>query len=218
VNSIGFARREHPFALLRRMAQNRGSNVEQCEFCSVPLEAGHRHLLEIAKRKIICSCNGCALRFDNVIGRYKLVPRDTRRLDHFQISDVTWAALSLPIELAFFFHSTAAAKIVAMYPSPAGATESLLPLANWEALVVDNPVLSQMQPDVETLLVNRLRNAREYFIAPIDVAFELVGLIRLHWRGFSGGDHVWQELDRFFSRLRQDSGSAGGMRVEAAHA
>jgi hypothetical protein len=217
MNSISSARPQHPFAMLRRMAQPR-ANVEQCEFCSLPLESGHRHLLELATRKIVCACNACALRFDNVIGRWKLVPRDTRRLDNFQITDVSWAALSLPIELAFFFRSTAARKIIAMYPSPAGATESLLPLANWEALVADNPALSRMEPDVETLLVNRLKDAREYFIAPIDVAFELVGLIRLHWRGFSGGDRVWQELDAFFSRLRQNSSSAPETRREAAHA
>jgi hypothetical protein len=60
-----------------------------------------------------------------------------------------------------------------------------------------------MRPDVETLLVNRVKETREYFVAPIDLCFELVGLIRIHWRGFSGGEEVWREIDRFFSRLKE---------------
>jgi hypothetical protein len=105
-----------------------------------------------------------------------------------------------------------------MYPSPAGATESLLTLANWEALMADNPALAEMQPDVETLLANRLHGGSEYYLAPIDVCFELVGLIRLHWRGFSGGDKVWQEMERFFARLRENSLVTPEIRREASRA
>jgi hypothetical protein len=42
---------------------------------------------------------------------------------------------------------------------------------------------------------------REYYVVPVDVCFELIGLIRLHWRGFSGGDKVWEEVERFFAKL-----------------
>lgn len=92
--------------------------------------------------------------------------------------------------------------MTAMYPSPAGATESLLPLTAWSTLVADNPVLGQLESDVEALLVNRVGESREYFLAPIDACYELVGLIRMHWRGLSGGEAVWQEISRFFSRLK----------------
>ena len=43
--------------------------------------------------------------------------------------------------------------MTAFYPSPAGATESLLPLTAWEEIVRENPALREMQPDVEALLV-----------------------------------------------------------------
>jgi uncharacterized protein DUF5947 len=89
----------------------------------------------------------------------------------------------------------------ALYSSPAGATESLLPLAAWNSLAERNPQLGTMQPDVEAFLVNRVGTKREYYVVPIDVCFELVGLIRLHWRGLSGGDVVWQEVENFFARL-----------------
>jgi len=175
---------------------------EACEFCSLSLPPSHRHLVEVAAHRIVCACDACALRFDNVIGRWKLIPRDSRRIDSFRMTDAQWESLSLPIGLAFFSLSTATGKVTAMYPSPAGATESLVPLSNWAALVEQNVALAQMQPDVEALLVNRLKERREYFLAAIDTCYELVGIVRLHWRGFSGGDRVWDELDRFFERLR----------------
>jgi hypothetical protein len=92
--------------------------------------------------------------------------------------------------------------VIAYYPSPAGATESLLPLAAWDSLLKQNAALGEMQADVEALLVNRAGNARDYFIAPIDKCYELVGTIRMHWRGLSGGEEVWRKIDEFFSQLK----------------
>ena len=48
---------------------------------------------------------------------------------------------------------------------------------------------------MQALLVNRVRGARRQWIVPIDECYALVGLIRTHWRGFTGGAEVWQELD-----------------------
>jgi hypothetical protein len=191
---------------LRRLAKKQ-SQVEQCEFCSLIIHPGHRHLLEIETRKVVCVCDPCALRFENVIGRWKLIPRDAIALPQFNLADAEWEGFALPINLAFFFRSTPANKIVAMYPSPAGATESLLPLEAWGALAEANPVLQQMQPDVEALLVNRMGTSREYYIAPIDRCFELVGIIRSRWRGFSGGTDVWAKIGKFFGQLKFAAGN-----------
>lgn len=180
--------------------------VERCELCSASLAQQHRHLLETASRKIACACDACALRFQNVIeGRFKLIPRDIRALPNFQIADADWDALALPINLAFFFYSSGSGKMTAMYPSPGGATESLLPLRAWETLAARNSALSRLQPDVEALLANRVGVNRAYFIAPIDKCYELVGTIRAHWKGLSGGEEVWREIDKFFARLQQSA-------------
>jgi hypothetical protein len=45
----------------------------------------------------------------------------------------------------------------------------------------------------------------EYYIAPIDECYKLVGLIRTNWRGLSGGTEVWIEIGRFFAELRSKS-------------
>ena len=103
--------------------------------------------------------------------------------------------------MAFFFHSTAAGRVQAFYPSPMGPTESLLGLEAWAELERANPVLGTLAPDVEALLVNRARGARGHWIVPIDECYALVGLIRTHWRGFTGGAEVWEELARFFETL-----------------
>ena len=126
-------------------------------------------------------------------------------LRDFQISDADWENFALPINLAFFFYSTPNERTIALYPSPAGATESLLPLPAWESLVRQNPILNSMQKDVEALLVNRVDGKRDYFLAPIDKCFELVGTIRTHWRGLSGGEEVWREIEKFFARLNANA-------------
>ncbi len=111
--------------------------------------------------------------------------------------------LRLPIDLAFFLRNSSAGRVIAFYPSPAGPTESLLSLEAWDDIVRNNPVLTDLQSDVEALLVNRIRDNREYYIAPLDECYKLTGLIRIHWRGFSGGDEAWRQIDQFFASLRE---------------
>jgi hypothetical protein len=92
-----------------------------------------------------------------------------------------------------------------MYPSPAGATEPLLSLESWGEIVAQNKAIQSIEPDVEAFLVNRIGSATEYFIVPIDECYRLVGLIRMHWRGLSGGAEVWKEVHQFFNYLRSIS-------------
>ena len=87
----------------------------------------------------------------------------------------------------------------------------MLSLEGWEQLVADNPLLGRLEPDVEALLINRIGGARDHYIAPIDRCFELVGLIRISWRGLSGGQEVWDRIANFFAELR----SAATVRVRA---
>jgi len=196
---------ENVFATLRRFTRPRPT-LKRCELCSAGLALEHRHLLEMSNSRIVCACDGCALRFQAVLdGRFRLIPRGVRALPDLNWTDVEWETLALPINLAFFFQSTPGKRSKAIYPSPAGATESLLPLSAWDSLVAHNLSLVSMEPDVEALLVNRVGTKREYYLAPIDVCFELVGLIRVHWRGFSGGEVVWEEIDKFFSRLQTEA-------------
>jgi hypothetical protein len=126
-------------------------------------------------------------------------------LEGFQISDAQWESLRIPVGMAFFCYSTPAQRVVACYPSPMGATEALLELRTWGELEESNPMLKALQHDVEALLVNRARGARQYFVVPIDECSRLVGIIRIHWKGLGGGQVVWQEIRRFFAALKERS-------------
>lgn len=196
---------DETFTTLRRFIRPREA-VEQCELCSVGLAPEHGHLFELQKREIRCACDACAFLFSNSAdGRFLRIPRDASYLTDFQISDQEWNGLYLPIQLAFLFWSTSENRVVAMYPSPAGAMESLLRLDAWNDIAEENPVLKTMRPDVEALLVNRTGDRREYYIAPIDACYKLSGLIRMNWRGLSGGSEVWSEIDAFFASLKARS-------------
>jgi len=58
------------------------------------------------------------------------------------------------------------------------------------------------------LLVYRRDTAYECFLAPIDACYELVGHVRINWKGFDGGQEAWEAIDAFFDRLRRRSRSA----------
>jgi len=192
---------------------------EQCELCGARIGAEHRHLLDVRSRELKCACGACKVLFDRPAAggdHLRLVPDRRRWIEDFELDDVAWAELRIPVDMAFFFFSTPAERVVAFYPSPMGATESLLELDTWQALADANPVLGTMERDVEALLVNRARGARQHFLVPIEDSYDLVGLIRTRWRGLGGGQEVWREIDAFFERLRARSATVTGNPEEAA--
>ena len=176
---------------------------ERCELCSTSLTPLHPHLLDPHQHQIICSCEACAMLFSGQpSARYLRVPRRIRAITNFRMPDLEWESLMIPINLAFFVYDGQAHKTSAMYPSPAGAIESSLSLDSWTQITAGHSVLGSMQPDVEAFLVNRVTAVHEYYIVPIDECFRLVGIIRMYWRGLSGGAEVWQEIARFFLDLK----------------
>jgi hypothetical protein len=177
---------------------------ERCELCSAPLPAEHRHLVDLESRQLLCACRACSLLFDRRAaggGHYRLVPDRRLRVDDFALDELTWEQLRIPVDMAFFFYSSAAGRVMAFYPSPMGATESRLELTAWEKVSLANPLLETMEADVEALLVNRAQDQRGHWLVPIDDCYRLVAVIRTRWRGFSGGKEVWLEIGRFFEDL-----------------
>jgi Family of unknown function (DUF5947) len=191
------------FAVLRKFVRQRAA-AERCEMCSIELPRVHEHLVDISNRQMTCACQACAILFSGKANpRYRRVPRRIRYLSEFQLTDAQWESLLIPIGMAFFFNSSAAGKVIALYPSPAGATESLLDFESWDEIRRSNPVLDEMEPDTEALLVNRVRGSSEYYLLPIDECYKLVGLIRTNWHGLSGGTQMWEAIGNFFTELKE---------------
>jgi Family of unknown function (DUF5947) len=179
--------------------------VEKCEVCGSSLSEDHRHLLELGERRILCACEPC-IAMRSGVDNYCPVGTRTLWLDDFDFPDELWAAFQLPIGLAFFLRSTGTNTVVALYPSPAGATESELHLESWEALVARNPILEQLDSDGEALVVNRMTDPPEHAIVPIDECYRLVGLIKSNWTGISGGNAISDAVPLFFQHVRRKAG------------
>jgi hypothetical protein len=186
---------------------------ERCEMCGEVVADEHSHVAKLDDRRLLCVCRACYLLFTRegaAGGRYRAVPDRYARMPGFVLRSEQWERLQIPVDLAFFFQQSDLGSFVACYPSPGGATESLLDLDTWTEVIAANPALAQLAPDVEAVLVRRNGTDFECFQTPIDACYELVGIVRTHWLGFHGGEEVWRRIDEFFDDLRRRSGKAGG--------
>jgi hypothetical protein len=207
---VAARRRTQALARMRTLAQTGATSKaagprtpaqERCDLCNTTIPDDHRHLIQLEERRIVCACEPCwALHSGDAAYR----PTGTRTLwlERFACDDQTWGLFQIPIGLAFFMRSSVTGGIVAFYPSPAGATESELSLEAWDALVVLNPVLAELEPDGEALVVNRLSAPHQHVIAPIDDCYALVGVIKSRWEGISGGDALKEAVPAFFESMR----------------
>jgi hypothetical protein len=198
------------------LADDQREDGERCELCGAPIEAAHRHVLDLDRRQVLCSCRPCSLLFDRraaARGRLRRVPDRPRALAGFALDPATWAALDIPVDIAWFVRAqspvgggqdplgSGGPGVRAYYPSPLGPTESQLKLSAWSDLQAANPALAAMAPEVEALLVNRTEHHPGVWVAPITDCYRLVALMRTGWTGFSGGGAIWAQLDRFFDEL-----------------
>ena len=111
---------------------------------------------------------------------------------------------------------------MAFYPGPAGATESELPLGAWDRIVDANPVLAHARArrrGADRADAGPAAARCRRFLVPIDRCYELVGALRLVWRGFDGGQEARALLDAFFadlaarSRPAREDGAGDGRAV-----
>jgi hypothetical protein len=180
-----------------------GADGDICDLCGITIAERHRHLLHLVERQIACACESCW----NVRSgdpEYRPAGNRTLWLPDLDVPDDLWASFQIPIGLAFFMDSTVTACVVALYPSPGGATESELHFESWRRMRELNPVLDGLEPDIEGLVVNRLSDPPAYAIAPIDQCYALTGAIKMSWQGISGGPAVEDAVAQFFDGLRSE--------------
>jgi hypothetical protein len=191
-------------AVLSRIRAGRPapSPYERCDLCSAPVADQHSHVVNVGTRSLLCACRPCYLLFtrDDATLSHRAVP--DRYLALPDLPAPVWDSLDLPVGTAFLVRNSVLDRVVALYPGPAGATESELSLEAWGRVVWATPPLATLRPDVEALLVRADGQRIEAFVVPIDVCYELVGHLRSLWRGFDGGQDVRRQLADFFAGVR----------------
>ena len=190
--------------------------AERCEMCATEVPAVHGHVADLDNATLACVCRACYLLFTESGaggGRYRGVPDRYLADPARPMTAAEWDSLQIPVGLAFFLRSSRSGETHAFYPSPAGATESTLDLAAWARLTAGYPLLAEAQPDTEAVLICRADAGVECYLVPIDACYELAGRMRLHWRGFDGGEQARAAITDFLadvrSRARDLAGQAG---------
>ncbi len=183
-------------------------DTERCELCKVELPPEHGHIADLENQTLECACRACYLLFTRPNAthmRYRAVPDRYLKDPERTLTPAEFDQLEIPVGLAFFLNSSAAGRVIGFYPSPAGATECELDLGAWERLTAEHPLLSEPAADVEAALISRADGGDrgvEYFLVPIDACYELVGQMRLQWRGFDGGAEARASITDFLEHTR----------------
>lgn len=176
--------------------------------CGTGLGPRHGHLVGLDQRSLRCACRACCLLFSARGaggGRFRTVPERYLTDPGHDITGAGWDELRVPVTTAFFFTNSDAGRVVACYPSPAGATEHLPDTDAWERLGRSHPLLAAPAADVEAIFVTHTVTGLEAFLVPIDACYRLVGAVRLAWRGLDGGEAVARILAGFVDDLRARS-------------
>ncbi len=175
---------------------------ERCDLCGLGLLERHRHALDLRQSPpgVRCACAVCALLLTETSGGLRLIPTVVRALGDLALEDEPWAALGVPINLAYFTRRDDG-EVCASYPSPAGAVDAQPSREAWDGIAARHEAIAAMRPYVDALLVDATTETKRAFIVPVDLCFELTGLVRRHWRGLSGGDEVRAALSAFFRSL-----------------
>ena len=189
--------------------------------CSESIGEQHQHVVGLETRSLMCTCRPCYLLFSDQKAnlRYRAVPDRYLSFPDLVFDEAAWDDLQIPVALTFVFRNSVEDRTVAFYPSPAGATESELSLGAWDRLLASNPQFSLLLPDVEALLIYRDQRGRGDFhcvLVPIDVCYELVGTMRMTWRGFDGGEEARAAMDEFFTTVEARSKPAPSVEALAS--
>lgn len=205
------------FGVLRRLATSPPAPApagERCEMCGEAIADAHSHVVNIEGRQLMCVCRACYLLFTDRTAnlRYRAVPDRCLAFPGVGIGPGEWDALQIPVGLAFFFRNSTLGRTVAFYPGPAGATESELPLDQWNAILDRHPELAQADDDVEAVLIHlpERGGAPTCLLLPIDACYEFVGRMRLLWRGFDGGQEARRYIEDFLAAMTARARVAGG--------
>lgn len=186
-------------------APKRVDAAARCELCAAPMAAAHRHVVELGRRGVLCACHACAILFTRVEpgARFRTVGDRVLADRSCSLTAAQWASAGVPVALAFCYRESTTGRVLVCYPGPAGIVDGELDETAWQIVSAATALASQLEPDIEALLVRGTRGAPQMncYLVPISSAYELAARLRGSWRGFSGGDEAERELAAYFAEL-----------------
>jgi hypothetical protein len=221
----------------------------RCEFCGEPLASPddgrgsgeHGHVLDVASRAIRCACPACRLLFTTAGaggGTLRAVGDRWAFDAAFPLNAARWAALEVPVGLAFLLEDSRAGRSALSYPSPAGAADAAASPSRvrevWTAALRDAPGFPRPEPDIEAVVLRRTAvsldepgglaaaavaadDGCEAYLMPVDACYALVGRIRRDWSGFDGGPAARAAIeDALAAARRHAAGTTHGNASTAA--
>jgi len=180
----------------------------QCEMCAAPLVEKQRHLLDLAHHTLLSICPACARSFGPRganASLYRLIPTRHLALLDFQAADDSWAG---PVKVICLLRANETGSVLAVYLDPSGVRESIFDLDRWKTLRAANPLLESLEPDVETLLLQRMGPRPLAYIVPIDTCARLIHLLEDRRGKQEGECEIWQAVGSFFADLQADASPA----------
>ena len=188
-------------ARLRQFADRTNTHLA-CDLCRSEVNEKHRHLLELSSRQIWCDCDACCLLFsESGENRFRLIPQRVTKLE-IDFDDAAWTKLGIPIGLAYF-QIRAPDQWLVGYPSPAGAVMASVEEEARNVLLMANTLVESLQREVEALVINRTSTEHQAFIVPLDRCYQLIGIIRQNWEGWTGGPRINKQVDLYFDQLEE---------------
>lgn len=174
---------------------------ERCDMCGAAVAQAHHHLYSPDKRVVRCSCQACAFLFDgSAVQPWVRLERAATPVPFSARTRASWRALGVPVELSYTVIRPSG-EVVALYPGPMGVVEASVRPELWSELVASDGAISDMEADVEALLVRDKPESLVAYRVTIDIAYSLVGTVRTRWAGLGGGAEVEAAVDGFFARL-----------------
>jgi hypothetical protein len=175
---MSVVRSHEALVALRRFARPEPAAV-RCDLCAAPLSEPHDHMFDAQSRRLVCACVACSLLFPSHSGgAYRRIRPCQVPLPGVVLDDERWTALGIPVRLVFIVASAVHARVFALYPNAAGISETVIATAPWDAFVRANPVLAEIEPDVQGLLIDGVSGHCHCYRASIDVCHRLAGLMR----------------------------------------
>ena len=175
------------FSAFRHLVRKRVPE-ESCDLCSAPLDSKACPPSRRRATQVMCACTPCAVLFTDSMTRFRgISSADVRHLPDCCLTHEDLGGVGYSDQSCFCVSFQRDRADDCLISKPWGRNRASLPADVWEEIVTHEPRLAKMQDDVQAFLVNRLAEPYQYYMAPIDKCFELVGTVRLYWKGFTGG-------------------------------